>query len=51
MPWIATGPGKAFRPLRFAADGWTELMRLEPAAWWGCAATPVSFTLSICQVA
>ena len=33
MPWIATGPGKAFRPLRFAADGWSELMRLEP----GCA--------------
>ena len=32
MPWIATGPGKWFRPLRFAADGWSELMRLEPGA-------------------
>jgi 2,4'-dihydroxyacetophenone dioxygenase len=32
MPWIATGPGKAFRPLRFAADGWSELMRLEPGS-------------------
>jgi hypothetical protein len=29
MPWIPTGPGKSFRPLRFAADGWSELMRLE----------------------
>ena len=32
MPWIATGPGKAFRPLRFTADGWSELMRLEPGS-------------------
>jgi hypothetical protein len=32
MPWITTGPGKSFRPLRFAADGWSELMRLEPGA-------------------
>ena len=29
-PWIVTGPGKAFRPLRLAADGWLGLMRLEP---------------------
>jgi len=29
MPWIPTGPGKSFRPLRFAANGWSELMRLE----------------------
>jgi hypothetical protein len=21
-PWIPAGPGKSFRPLRFAADGW-----------------------------
>ena len=32
MPWIPTGPGKSCRPLRFAADGWSELMRLEPGA-------------------
>jgi hypothetical protein len=32
MPWIPTGAGKAFRPLRFAADGWSELMRLEPGS-------------------
>src|SRR5262249_47546762 len=32
MPGIATGPGKWFGPLRFAADGWSELMRLEPGA-------------------
>ena len=32
MPWIATGPGKSFRPLHFAADGWSELMRLEPGS-------------------
>jgi len=43
MPWIPTGPGKSFRPLRFAADGWSELMRLEPGGavgWSGqaCAA-------------
>jgi len=30
MPWIPTRPGKSFRPLRFAADGWSELVRLEP---------------------
>jgi 2,4'-dihydroxyacetophenone dioxygenase len=32
MPWIPTGPGKAFRPLHFAADSWSELMRLEPGS-------------------
>jgi hypothetical protein len=32
MPWIPTGPGKSFRPLRFGADGWSELMRLEPGS-------------------
>jgi 2,4'-dihydroxyacetophenone dioxygenase len=32
MPWIPTGTGKWFRPLRFAADGWSELMRLEPGS-------------------
>jgi 2,4'-dihydroxyacetophenone dioxygenase len=32
MPWISTGPGKSFRPLRFAADGWSELMRVEPGS-------------------
>jgi len=32
MTWIPTGPGKSFRPLRFAADGWSELMRLEPGS-------------------
>jgi 2,4'-dihydroxyacetophenone dioxygenase len=32
VPWIATGPGKAFRPLLFTADGWSELMRLEPGS-------------------
>ena len=32
MPWIPTGPGKSFRPLHFAADGWSELMRLEPGS-------------------
>jgi 2,4'-dihydroxyacetophenone dioxygenase len=32
MPWIPTGAGKSFRPLRFAADGWSELMRLEPGS-------------------
>ena len=30
MPWIPTGAGKSFRPLRIAADGWSELMRHEP---------------------
>ncbi|SOD74948.1 hypothetical protein SAMN05892883_4142 [Jatrophihabitans sp. GAS493] len=28
--WIPTGDGKSFKPLRFDADGWSELMRLEP---------------------
>ncbi|HEY3035176.1 MAG TPA: zinc-binding dehydrogenase [Streptosporangiaceae bacterium] len=32
MDWIPTGPGKSFRPLRFAEDGWSELMRLEPGS-------------------
>jgi hypothetical protein len=32
MQWIPTGPGRSFRPLRFAADGWSELMRLEPGS-------------------
>src|ERR1019366_6583255 len=32
MPWIGTGPGKSFRPLRFSDDGWSELMRLEPGS-------------------
>jgi hypothetical protein len=32
MDWIPTGPGKSFRPLRFEAGGWTELMRLEPGS-------------------
>lgn len=32
MDWIPTGPGKSFRPLRFDADGWSELMRLEPGS-------------------
>lgn len=32
MPWIDTGPGKSFRPLRFSDDGWSELMRLEPGS-------------------
>jgi hypothetical protein len=32
MPWIPTGPGKSFRPLRFTEDGWSELMRLEPGS-------------------
>ena len=32
MPWIPTGPGKSFRPLRFTEDGWCELMRLEPGS-------------------
>ncbi len=32
MPWIPTGTGMSFRPLRFAADGWSELMRLEPGS-------------------
>lgn len=29
MPWIDTGPGESFRPLRFEQDGFTELIRLE----------------------
>ena len=32
MPWVPTGGGKAFRPLRFEADGWSELMHLEPGS-------------------
>jgi len=28
MPWMPTGPGKSFRPLRFAADGWSELIKV-----------------------
>lgn len=32
MAWIPTGGGKAFRPLRFEADGWSELMYLEPGS-------------------
>jgi hypothetical protein len=32
VPWIPTGPGTSFRPLRFAAGGWPELMRLEPGS-------------------
>jgi 2,4'-dihydroxyacetophenone dioxygenase len=32
MPWIPAGPGKSFRPLHFAADRWSELMRLEPGS-------------------
>jgi hypothetical protein len=32
MPWIPTGPGKSFRPLRFSRGGWSELMRLEPGS-------------------
>jgi 2,4'-dihydroxyacetophenone dioxygenase len=30
MPWIPTGPGNSFRPLRFSSEGWSELMRVEP---------------------
>lgn len=30
MPWIETGPGESFRPLRFEQDGFSELIRLEP---------------------
>jgi ketosteroid isomerase-like protein len=32
LPWVPTGTGKAFRPLRFWNGGWSELMRLEPGA-------------------
>lgn len=32
LDWIPTAPGNAFRPLRFEADGWSELMRLEPGS-------------------
>jgi hypothetical protein len=32
MDWIPTASGKSFRPLRFEADGWSELMRLEPGS-------------------
>jgi hypothetical protein len=41
-PWIPTEPVKSFRPLRFAADGWSELMSPaltvappRPAGWAG----------------
>jgi hypothetical protein len=30
MPWIPSGPGNSFRPLRFTTGGWSELMRVEP---------------------
>ena len=40
MPWIPTGPGKSFRPLRFAVDGWSGLMRLEPGPVCRCTGTP-----------
>jgi hypothetical protein len=30
MPWIPTGPGTWFRPLRFTPAGWSELMRVAP---------------------
>jgi 2,4'-dihydroxyacetophenone dioxygenase len=30
MPWIPTGPGNFFRPLRFDTAGWSELMRVNP---------------------
>jgi 2,4'-dihydroxyacetophenone dioxygenase len=36
LPWISTGPGKSFRPLRFEPEGWSELMRLEPGAKVAC---------------
>jgi len=32
MHWVPTGPGKAFRPLRFWDGGWSELMRLDRGA-------------------
>jgi len=32
MPWIETGPGESFRPLRFEPDGFSELIRLEPGS-------------------
>ena len=32
LAWVPTGPGTAFRPLRFWEGGWSELMRLEPGA-------------------
>jgi hypothetical protein len=35
MAWIPTGGGKSFRPLRFEAGGWSELMRLEPGSLVG----------------
>lgn len=28
--WIETAPGQSFRPLRFGADGFSELMRVDP---------------------
>jgi hypothetical protein len=33
MPWIPTGPGKSFKPIRFDRHGWSELMRVEPGAY------------------
>lgn len=32
LPWIPTGDGKSFLPLRFGVDSWSELMRLEPGS-------------------
>lgn len=30
LPWIPSGPGNSFRPLRFDTASWSELMRVEP---------------------
>lgn len=30
MAWVPTGPGAAFRPLRFWEGSWSEVMRPEP---------------------
>jgi 2,4'-dihydroxyacetophenone dioxygenase len=32
VSWIPTGLGRSFRPIRFWAGGWSELMRLEPGS-------------------
>ena len=32
VPWIPAGPGTWFRPLRFTAGGWSELIRLDPGS-------------------
>lgn len=32
MEWIPSAGGKSFKPLRFEAGGWTELMRLDPGS-------------------